>query len=138
MKSIKIKKLTLAFIALFFLIQIGVVVGYQATPWVAPEKYQSMANPVPSSATSIAKGKALFVKNCIDCHGKKGLGDGSKVSFLKTTPADMTTVKFQSQSDGSLFYKISEGRNDMPKGKKDFPDESDRWNLVNYVRTFKQ
>jgi hypothetical protein len=48
----------------------------------------------------------------------------------------MTSSKFQSQSDGSLFYKISEGRNDMPKAKKDFPDDQDRWNLVNFVRTF--
>ena len=138
MKSKKMKSQILIFIIIFVLVQIGIVVGYQSTPWVAPDKYQSMANPVASNGTSIAAGKALYIKNCQDCHGKKGLGDGTKVPDLKTTPPDMTSSKFQSQTDGSMFYKISEGRNDMPKGKKDFPDESDRWNLVNFVRTFRK
>ena len=137
MKSKKMKSQILIFIIIFVLVQIGIVVGYQSTPWVAPDKYQSMANPVASNGTSIAAGKALYIKNCQDCHGKKGLGDGTKAPDLKTTPADMTKASFQAQSDGSLFYKISEGRGDMPRAKKDLPDDEDRWNLVNYVRTFK-
>ena len=108
----------------------------QSKPWVVPDKYLKMANPVKSSPQSIADGKKLFVKNCEECHGKKGLGDGTKVPDLKTTPADMTKAAFQTQSDGVLFYKMSEGRNDMPKAKKDIPDDEDRWNLVNYLRTF--
>jgi mono/diheme cytochrome c family protein len=107
----------------------------QQKPWVVPEKYLKMTNPVKPDAKSIAAGKALYTKNCVDCHGKKGLGDGTKVPELKSVPADMTKAAFQSQSDGSLFYKISEGRTDMPKFKKDLPDDEDRWKLVNYIRT---
>ena len=110
----------------------------QSKPWVVPDKYLKMANPVKTSPASIAAGKALFVKQCQDCHGKKGLGDGTKVPELKSTPPDMTKAAFQSQSDGVLFYKLSEGRNDMPKAKKDLPDDEDRWNLVNFLRTFKK
>jgi mono/diheme cytochrome c family protein len=43
----------------------------------------------------------------------------------------------QKQSDGSLFYKISEGREDMPSFKKKIPDEEDIWSIVNYLRTLK-
>jgi mono/diheme cytochrome c family protein len=138
MKSSKMKTLIVVFICVFALSEIAAVVAYQNTPWIAPDKYRTMANPTSPSATSIAAGKSLFTKNCQDCHGKRGLGDGTKVPDLKTTPPDMTSSAFQSQSDGSLFYKISEGRNDMPRAKKDLPDDEDRWNLVNYVRTFRK
>ncbi|MDP1726399.1 MAG: cytochrome c [Bacteroidota bacterium] len=107
-------------------------------PWVVPEKYLKMVNPVKADAKSINSGKALFIKNCQDCHGKKGLGDGSKVPDLKSIPPDMTNAVFHAQSDGSIFYKISEGRDDMPRSKKDLPEDEDRWNLVNYVRTLKK
>ena len=129
--------------ALFFTIAL-IATGFIAMsfqtdkPWVVPDKYVKMANPVKSTPESIANGKKLFAKNCQDCHGKKGLGDGTKVPDLKTTPPDMTKAAFQSQSDGAIFYKMSEGRSDMPKAKKDLPEEEDRWSLVNYLRTFKK
>lgn len=107
-------------------------------PWIVPDKYLKMNNPVNADARSINAGKSLYIKNCLDCHGKKGLGDGTKVPDLKSVPSDMTKAGFQSQSDGSLFYKITEGRGDMPRSKKDLPEDEDRWNLVNYVRTFKK
>ena len=50
----------------------------------------------------------------------------------------MSKGTFQSQSDGSLFYKVSEGRDDMPSFKKKIPDAEDIWNLVNYMRTLKK
>lgn len=108
----------------------------QPTPWVVPDKYVSMANPIKSDAKSIAEGKKLFQVNCEPCHGKKGLGNGTKAPDLKTTPGNFTTATFQSQTDGSIFYKLSEGRKEMPKSKKDLPNDNDRWNLVNYLRTF--
>ena len=69
---------------------------------------------------------------------KKGLGDGSKAAQLKTQPADLSTATFQSQTDGSVFYKISEGRGDMPSFKKKLPDAEDIWNLVIFFRTLKK
>jgi len=38
-------------------------------------------------------------------------------------------------TDGELFWKISEGRRPMPEFKKRLTEEQ-RWQLVNYVRTF--
>src|ERR1700688_2766019 len=84
----------------------------QPKPWPVPEKNSKMPNPVKSNAESISAGKALYNLHCSSCHGKKGLGDGSKAAQLKTTPQDMSKADLQSQSDGSLYYKISEGRDD--------------------------
>ncbi len=107
-------------------------------PWVVPDKYKKMKNPVTSNAESISAGKALYVKHCKSCHGAKGLGDGTKAAQLKTKCGDFSTADFQSQSDGSLFYKVSEGRDDMPSFKKKVPDQDDIWSMVNYMRTLKK
>ena len=107
-------------------------------PWNAPAKEASNPNAVKTNAESVAAGKALFAKHCQSCHGKTGMGDGTKASELKTEPGDFSKAAFQSQSDGSIFYKISEGRDDMPSFKKKISDPNDIWNVVNYVRTLKK
>jgi len=110
----------------------------QPKPWPVPDKNAKMANPVKSNSESINAGKALWNLHCSSCHGKKGLGDGSKAAQLKTTPQDMSKGDLQSQSDGALYYKISEGRDDMPSFKKKIPEAEDIWNLVVFVRTLKK
>ena len=110
----------------------------QPKPWPVPEKNAKMANPVKSDKGSISAGKALWSLHCASCHGKTGLGDGSKAAQLKTQPQDLTTTAMQAQSDGSLFYKISEGREDMPSFKKKISDPDDIWSVVNYMRTLKK
>ena len=112
------------------------VMGFQ-DGWTVPDKYQKMANPVASSAESIATGKSLWAKHCQSCHGKTGKGDGTKSANLKTHPGDFTKPETQGQSDGALFYKTSEGKGDMPNFKKKIPDENDIWSVVNYIRTLK-
>ena len=54
-------------------------------PWPVPDKSAKTPNPVKSNSESIAAGKALWNLHCSSCHGKKGLGDGSKAAQLKTT-----------------------------------------------------
>src|SRR5476649_1917139 len=93
------------------------VVTQQPKPWPVPEKNAKMPNPAKSSSASIAAGKALWSVHCSSCHGKGGQGDGPKAAQLKTQPNDLSKVSAQSQSDGSVFYKISEGREDMPSFK---------------------
>lgn len=107
-------------------------------PWNVPEAAKNKKNPVASNAESIAAGKALWSTHCKSCHGNKGLGDGTKAAQLKTEPGDFSKASFQSQTDGALFYKLSEGRDDMPSFKKKVADEDDRWSLVNYMRTLKK
>jgi mono/diheme cytochrome c family protein len=111
---------------------------FQPKPWPVPDNYKSMKNPVASNAESIATGKELWATHCKSCHGTKGLGDGSKAAQLKTEPGDFSKADFQSQSDGALFYKLSEGRDDMPAFKKKLPDADERWSIVDYMRTLKK
>lgn len=110
----------------------------QPKPWAVPDKSAKAANPVKTSASSVSEGKALWSQHCSSCHGKTGLGDGNKAAQLKTQPSDFSKAAFHGQSDGSLFFKVSEGRDDMPSFKKKIPEAEDIWNLVNFMRTLKK
>ncbi len=114
----------------------GIISAFQPKkPWVVPDKYDKMKNTVVSNDESLKNGKELWARNCQSCHGKSGHGDGSKAAQLKTEPGNFSIPDVQKQSDGSLFYKISEGREDMPSFKKKIPDQDDIWSLVDYIRT---
>jgi mono/diheme cytochrome c family protein len=109
----------------------------QNKPWAVPDKYDKMSNPVKSDAESLKAAKALWTKHCQSCHGKTGMGDGTKAAQLDTEVGDLTTAEAQKQSDGTLFYKTLEGRDDMPSFKKKIPDEDEIWQLVNFMRSLK-
>ena len=119
-------------------ISFTVLNNQQPKPWKVPDNFKNMKNPIASDATSIADGKALYTTHCKSCHGAKGLGDGPKAAQLKTESGDFSKVDFQAQSDGTIFYKTSEGRDDMPNFKKKMPEADERWSIVNYIRTFKK
>lgn len=106
-------------------------------PWPVPDAFKTKPNPVKSDATSQNAGKTLYTTYCKSCHGTKGKGDGPKAAQLETECGDFSKPAFQSQTDGSLFYKISEGRKDMPSFKKKITEPNDIWSVVNYLRTLK-
>jgi mono/diheme cytochrome c family protein len=110
----------------------------QPKPWPVPDADKNKVNPIKADASSIADGKTLWITHCQSCHGKKGLGDGSKAAQLDTEPGDFSKAATQSQSDGSLYYKTAKGRDDMPGFKKKIPENDDLWSLVNFMRTFKK
>ena len=102
--------------------------------WKVPEKYEKMKNPTdPEEDKSI--GKSLYSKHCKSCHGKTGLGDGTKADEVDGDLGDFSSSEFQAQSDGAIFYKSYIGRDDMPNYEKKIPDEEDMWLVVNYMRT---
>jgi mono/diheme cytochrome c family protein len=111
---------------------------FQTKPWNVSADKAKAVNAVKSNAASIAEGKTLWITHCASCHGKTGLGDGTKAVQLETTPPDFTKAALQGQTDGSLFYKTSEGRGDMPGFKKKIPEQEDLWNLVNFIRSLKK
>jgi len=112
--------------------------NFQKKPWPVPDASKNKKNPVAANAESIAEGKTLWGTHCKSCHGTKGLGDGPKAAQLNTEPGDFSKNDVQAQTDGSLFYKTSQGREDMPGFKSKIPDQDDIWSLVNYMRTLKK
>jgi mono/diheme cytochrome c family protein len=111
----------------------------KAKPWPVPDKFKTMKPAVKlSDPTVIANGKDLWAKNCKSCHGAKGLGDGPKGASLKTNPGDFSAAAFQGQTDGEIYYKTANGRDEMPSYEKKIPDVNDHWALVAFMRTLKK
>jgi mono/diheme cytochrome c family protein len=112
----------------------GRVAADDAKPWVAPEDARKVKNPVPANQENLAAADQIFRDNCMLCHGEKGVGDGPGAKVLKVKPANFTDAKLMGEeTDGSLFWKITEGRGPMPSWKEDL-SEKERWQLVNYLR----
>jgi mono/diheme cytochrome c family protein len=103
--------------------------------WKVPAREARRTNPVAADEKSIAAGKKLYVQECLDCHGGKGRGDGAGARDLELDAPmpDLSDAKMWKQTDGALFFKITEGREPMPS-TEELSDEQ-RWHLVNYVRT---
>jgi mono/diheme cytochrome c family protein len=137
MKKKMIKTLVMAFCGAFLFSTVTGFSFFQTKPWVVPDAAKNKVNPVASNAESISAGKSLWGTHCKSCHGAKGKGDGPKAAQLKTEPGDFTTAAFKAQTDGSIYYKIAEGRDDMPKFKSKIPDADDIWSIVNFIRTLK-
>jgi len=89
-------------------------------------------------------GKKLYDKNCAQCHGAEGKGDGPAADFVYPRPRDFslalfkvrTTLSGQLPTDHDLFKAISKGLpgTSMPAWEKFLSDE-ERWQLVHHVKT---
>jgi mono/diheme cytochrome c family protein len=106
--------------------------------WPVPAKYKTMKNAKAGAGDPDGVGKDLFKQHCASCHGAKGGGDGKKAGELKTPMRDLASKAVQAQTDGELYYKSFIGRGEMPNYVKKIPSETDKWYLVNYMRTMKK
>jgi mono/diheme cytochrome c family protein len=106
--------------------------SYEQDPnWRAPAEAAAKLNPLAHRPEAAAGGQKLFHRNCVECHGADGSG------LVKKHAADLQLPFVQAQTDGTLFWKITNGNPDrgMPSFSK-LP-ELQRWQLVLYLRTLK-
>jgi mono/diheme cytochrome c family protein len=91
------------------------------------------ANPVPADEASVARGRALYDKNCVVCHGSGGRGNGPAAAGLNPRPADLVALA-GSRPDGYLAGQISGGRGAMPSFQAVL-SESGIWDITNYLKS---
>ena len=128
---------------LLYILGLTVLVGFmsftlQEDRWKAPEGAKDLKNPISSAnkAESVKRGAKIFKTRCMICHGTTGKGDGIGGKALTPKPQNLTSGMVQSQADGEIFWKVTNGRNDMIKWGP-ILTEDQRWDVVNYVRTLK-
>ena len=100
---------------------------------VNPES-DTLNNPVALTDASVERGSILFARNCAQCHGDTGRGDGPSGVNLRPQPADFL-VHVPYHGDSTLFGWISNGV--QGTGMPAFGDqltEEERWDLVNFLR----
>ncbi|MCX6295520.1 MAG: cytochrome c [Bacteroidetes bacterium] len=105
--------------------------------WKVPEADAKKKSEVKSDDATIKAGKDVWSAQCKSCHGAKGLGDGTKAEKIDITCGDFSKTEVQNLSDGSLYWKITEGRKPMPSFAEKLSD-TERWQVVAYVRTLKK
>ena len=110
---------------------IATAVGQSATAreraWAAPSSAQARTNPLANRTDVLAGGQRVFAERCRVCHGADGTG-GRRGPNLMTT-------RVQDQSDGVVFWKISSGNTRTGMPTFSFLPESQRWQLVSYLRS---
>lgn len=104
----------------------------QQTVWKAPPEADNLVNPVKGDKAASDAGAKLFQTQCSVCHGTTGKGDGMAGANLTPRPRNLQSDIVKNQTDGAIFWKITNGRSPMPS----FTNLSDkqRWQLVNYIR----
>ena len=132
----KLRLRKVLFVALLALIALSIVLGVtHRGRWNIPEDAKLRQNPIHRSPQALDAASILYDDHCERCHGKTGRGDGADATKFSTSPVDLTDgSRMNAQSDGELFYKISEGRRPMPEFKTKLTEEQ-RWQLVQLMRS---
>lgn len=105
-------------------------IEYRPDPsWRPPDSAAARANPLAKSPELAAGGRKLFQRNCVQCHGAAGEGLKEKKA------ADLQLPVVQQQTDGALFWKITNGNSRRAMPSFSGLPELQRWQIVLYLRT---
>lgn len=101
--------------------------------WLAPASADSLKNPLAVSQEYISKGEELYSMYCFSCHGDTGYGDGPAGGSMGIRPANFHDQRVIKQKDGALFWKLTNGKGNMPPFKEALTEEQ-RWQLIVFLR----
>lgn len=96
----------------------------------------TVKNPYDSlSKSDLAEAGRLFNINCAICHGEKGVANGPLATSGKIGGvANLTLPLYVSMADGTMFYSIAYGKNNMGSYASQLSRQQ-RWMIVKYIRT---
>lgn len=124
--------------SLLFLLALAVVSAAAQQPpqqgtdpsWTAPEKDAARKNPLAAKPELAAGGQRVFSRSCASCHGDAEHRATSKAP-------DLGGEAVQAQSDGAIFWKITNGNTKKAMPSWGSIPEPQRWQLVLYVRSLR-
>ena len=98
------------------------------------EEAQLLKSPVPYTKDSINKGRILFTRDCVACHGP----DGKSEMDVVANATNLTEPKLwrSGTSEGEIFRSIRDGAGEvMPPFKAQYQKDEEIWALVNFIRS---
>ncbi len=104
-----------------------------------PKEYAGLKNPTEFTTANIEEGGKLYQRNCAQCHGKRGMGDGETAKNLRPSPALLAyLIQRPIAADSYLMWTISEGgianKTDMPAFKETLSKEQ-IWKIISYMHS---
>ncbi len=106
-----------------------------------------LGTPVPADHESLARGRQLFEKACVQCHGREGRGNVTSGKRLKDDwgyriwPRNLTrpTTWRWTRDAKDIFQRISAGIRGTPMPEHTTErSERERWDIANYVMTLRE
>ncbi len=134
MKSLKrisqniLKTTASILLAMFFFAAIG-----HGHEWMAPQEAARRNNPITADSASVAKGKEIFSNDCAYCHGEDARGMSREEAGLNSNTPDLVK-RLANHSEGDFFWKIENGRGEMPAFQEILSDE-EIWHVINFIKS---
>jgi high-affinity iron transporter len=101
---------------------------------------EAVLEPIPDVTPSLARGAAIFRRDCVSCHGESGRGDGVAGRVLRPPPADLTDPATLADATPLSFYQritIGVAGTAMPAFEPQLP-AADRWAVALYASMLRQ
>ena len=122
--------------------------GTNLGPWRKNFLYVSAGSAIPfipkAIEDGVEEGRKVYLRRCLSCHGETGGGQGPAAVFMTTKPRVLKDGIFMLRStpsgsipaDGDLYRTITMGipGTSMPSWHE--LTETDRWFVLEYVKTF--
>ncbi len=96
---------------------------------------KELTNPMEYTEANLARGKVIFEKFCMQCHGELGNGKGHLYTSGRYPypPASLINEKMQKKPDGEIYHQFTLGWGIMgAQGLLLRPE--DRWKVILYIR----
>jgi cytochrome c oxidase cbb3-type subunit I/II len=109
-----------------------------------PQNLSASVMSIPQTDEQVARGKAVYERRCIGCHGDKGDGNGPAATFLDPRPRDFTVGAFKFRTtpsgslptDGDLYRTITRGVRWTAMPTWHELPEKDRVAVITFIKTF--
>lgn len=96
--------------------------------------YKTLENPILFTKKSIGRGRMIFKRMCVECHGPDGKGQMDVIADA----SDLTVPKryYNGTAVGEVYASIRDGAGEsMPAFLEQLQQEDDLWHLVNFVQS---
>src|SRR5262249_38844226 len=99
---------------------------------------------VPQTEAQVARGRVVYERRCVGCHGVKGDGNGPMATFLDPRPRNFTLGSFKFRTtpsgslptDGDLYRTLTRGVRWTAMPTWHELPEKDRLAAIAYIKTF--
>lgn len=120
----------------------GNPINYTPYPYNnTPEDYElaglNVKNPLPETEEIIAKGKVIYSKYCIHCHGEQGKGDGSITITGNYPPPPSYSGALKDLPEGKMFHTLTYGKGMMGSHASQL-SKDERWTVIRYIQTLQK
>jgi cytochrome c oxidase cbb3-type subunit 2 len=109
-----------------------------------PQLVSASVMSLPNTPQQVERGRAVYARRCIGCHGDKGDGNGPAATFLDPRPRNFTLGSFKFRTtpsgslptDGDLYRTLTRGVRFTAMPTWHELPEKDRVAVIAFIKTF--